>query len=197
MIPLSRSSEYAIRALTYLAQRPEGGYRLAREMAHELGVPPAFLGKCLQPLVARGLLESQRGRRGGFRLAGDPGGITLYQIVDSHEHLGRARPCLLGQADCSDERACPLHEFWQRAAHEFLERLQAMTLADLVSFCTERPGSGYPVAFPNGRPSVRMSGSAEGSRAWPQLATDDRTHDGTSHAEDGGAGEPPSPSPLS
>ena len=144
MIPISRSSEYAIRALTYLARRGDDGYCLARQMAEDLDIPAPFLGKCLQPLVARGLLQSQRGRNGGFRLAAPPAEITLYQIVDSQEHLGRARQCFLGQAECSDERACPMHDFWSTASTDFIGRLANTTLADILRFCEAQPQSGYP-----------------------------------------------------
>ena len=144
VIPISRSSEYAIRALTYLAQRERDGFCLAREMAEALSIPAPFLGKCLQPLVARGILNSQRGRNGGFQLALPAAEIPLYDIVDSQEHLGRARQCFLGQAECSDERACPMHDFWKEASNEFIARLAGTTLADLLRFCEVRPESGYP-----------------------------------------------------
>ena len=144
MLPISRSSEYAIRALTYLAQNREG-FRLANDMAAALGIPAPFLGKVLQPLVSRGVLQSQRGRNGGFRLARPPEEITLFQVVDSQEHLGGVRQCFLGQAECTDERACPLHEYWKHASGAFLARMVNTTLADLLRFCAERPHSGYPL----------------------------------------------------
>ncbi|MSR63114.1 MAG: Rrf2 family transcriptional regulator [Planctomycetes bacterium] len=149
MQPINRSSEYAIRALTYLAQRSGGRFCLAHEMAAEIGIPAPFLGKVLQPLVTRGILQSQRGRNGGFRLALPPEKVSLYEIVDSQERLGSARLCFLGQADCTDERACPLHDFWKGASSAFLERLSGTTLSDLLHFCDERPAGGYPL--PSGR----------------------------------------------
>ncbi len=144
MISISRSSEYAIRAMTHLAQQNDGAYSLVRDMAGILGIPAPFLGKCLQPLVARGLLQSQRGRNGGFRLAIPPSEISLYQIVDSQEHLGRSRQCFLGQPECRDEEPCPMHEFWKTTSGDFLTRLSTTTLADLIQFCERRPHSGYP-----------------------------------------------------
>jgi Rrf2 family protein len=148
LIPISRSSEYAIRAMTYLARQPAGRYSLARDMAERLGIPAPFLGKVLQPMVARELLESQRGRNGGFRLARPAREIALYQIVDAQEHLGRARQCFLGQAECTDERACPLHDFWKAASNAFVSRLAETTLADLLAFCEAKPQSGYPEPSP-------------------------------------------------
>ena len=143
MIPISRPSEYGIRALTYLAVHGTREPCLARDMARALDIPAPFLAKVLQPLVAQGLLTSQRGRNGGFRLAREPRAITLAHIVDALEKRG-PRPCFLGQAECSDERACPLHDFWRAAHDRFQERLAGTNLADLVRFCERKPESGYP-----------------------------------------------------
>lgn len=145
MIPITRSSEYTIRALTYLARSGEGTFLLARNMAEDLGIPAPFLGKCLQPLVACGILESQRGRGGGFRLLFPPDEVTLYQIVDAQEHLDRARRCVLGQAECTDERGCPLHDYWKATSNQFIDRLRTTSLADLIAFGDRNPASGYPL----------------------------------------------------
>ena len=142
---LSRSSEYAIRALTFLAQQSGEDFHLARDMAQQLGIPAPFLGKVLQPLVARGILFSQRGRSGGFRLALPPDKVTLLQIVDTQESLGRARQCILGQPVCTDEFPCPLHAEWRSFADTFLARLSDTTLHDLVDYCAANPQCRYPI----------------------------------------------------
>ena len=141
---ISRSSEYAIRALTHLATQDDGHHRLARDMAERLGIPAPFLGKVLQPLVARGLLHSQRGRSGGFKLARRSDEIRLVDIVEALETLHPADTCLLGQSECRDEAACPLHAYWQAAARSFHERLRGTTLADLVAYRQTHPGCVYP-----------------------------------------------------
>ena len=148
MQAISQASEYAIRALTLLAQRYGDGdeYHLAREVAADLDVPAPFLSKILVTLVGRGVLESRRGRGGGFRLARPPEQVALYEVVDALEHLGRTRACVLGQEECSDERACPLHDFWKRASADWLARLTSTTLRDLVVFCRDRPEGRYPAA---------------------------------------------------
>lgn len=145
---ISRASEYAIRSLTYLALQEKGTFHLARDMAERLGIPAPFLAKILQPLVARGLVESQRGRSGGFRLALEPSEITLFQIVDAQEHLGKVRQCMLGQAECTDERACPLHHYWKRTSDEYLAILASTTLRDLTHFTEIKPDSAYPLPMP-------------------------------------------------
>lgn len=143
---ISQASEYAIRALTYIAQRQGEGYQLARTIAEDIQLPAPFLSKILVTLVGRGVLKSQRGRGGGFCLSREPEEVTLYAIVDSQEDLSRPRPCLLGQDECSDERACPMHEFWSVASAQWLARLETTTLRDLVQFCEERSAGSYPAS---------------------------------------------------
>ena len=148
MIPISRSSEYAIRALTYLAMQDQGRFCLARDMAEELGIPAPFLGKVLQPLVARGLLISQRGRHGGFRLAKAPEEVSVHEIVDAQEHLDRPAACFLGQAECTDERACPMHDYWVNARDTFHAKVSSLTLRSILEFRERSPHSDYPCPIP-------------------------------------------------
>jgi Rrf2 family protein len=141
---ISRSSEYAIRALTYLAQQRDGRHRLARDIAEQLGIPAPFLGKVLQPLVSRGILHSQRGRSGGFRLDRPASAIALVDIVETQEDVGTADVCMLGQRVCDDAHACPLHDTWTKAANAFHARLRGTSLQDVVDFCEAHPGCPYP-----------------------------------------------------
>lgn len=144
---ISRASEYAIRSLTYLASQPPGSFHLARDMGELLAIPAPFLAKILQPLVARGLVQSQRGRSGGFRLAKAPSEVSLYEVVEAEEHLARLGQCMLGQAECSDARACPLHEYWKSTCDSFLGTLATTSLQDLVRFSESRPDCHYPLPF--------------------------------------------------
>lgn len=130
----SQTSEYAIRALSILARHPRDQYVLVGTLATGADLPHHYLSKILQNLVRMQILESRKGSRGGFRLARDPDNITLYEIVNAIENLGQTRRCLLGQAECSDERACPLHEFWTGITSEYLKTLNQTSLGDLVRF---------------------------------------------------------------
>ncbi|MDZ4773981.1 MAG: Rrf2 family transcriptional regulator [Planctomycetota bacterium] len=141
---LSRSNEYAIRALTYLARSTDSRLFLAREIAEELGMPAPFLGKVLQPLVAKGIIQSQRGRSGGFRLARPASEVRLIEIVEAQESLGPENVCLLGQHTCDDATACPMHEYWKKASSAFRERISKTTLADLLRFADTHSNCAYP-----------------------------------------------------
>lgn len=144
---LSRSSEYAVRALTFLAMQNDARFHLVRNMAEELGIPAPFLAKVLQPLVSSGILFSQRGRSGGFRLAHPPEAVTLLQIVDTQEHIGKTRQCLLGQAVCVDEHPCPMHAYWKDASDAFVSQLKNTTLQDLLDFCRTNANCSYPFQY--------------------------------------------------
>jgi Rrf2 family protein len=117
---------------------------LSREIAEELGIPPPFLAKVLQVLATTGILDSQRGRGGGFRLARDPESLSLYEIVEPFDHLGDRKICVLGQKVCSEEAACPLHNAWKATRGLFLSALQGTTLASVERMNV--PG-GFPRRF--------------------------------------------------
>jgi Rrf2 family protein len=136
---ISRTSEYAIRALAYLGTLDARRFVLSRDIAGELGMPPPFLGKVLQTMATVGIVESQRGRGGGFRLLRPARAVTLYEIVEPIDHIGDRRVCVLGQKLCGDDHACPLHGAWKRSRETFLEALRKTTLADVER--AEFPGS--------------------------------------------------------
>jgi len=138
---ISRSATYAIRALAFMAAGHGTGWLLNRDIAAEVALPPQFLTKILCVLAAEGILLSQRGRSGGFRLARPANRITLLEIIDPFDRLSDRRTCLLGQTICSDERACPLHRQWTRLSDSLLRTLRNRTLAQL----TRSPDlKGYP-----------------------------------------------------
>ena len=130
---LSRSSEYAIRALALLSTQSEGNCLQSKEIASELGLPPDFLTKILRRLTATDIVSSQRGRAGGFRLEREPGGLSLMEIVTPFEGKFTGVECLIGQAYCSDRHACPLHHDWvaiRRRFWDLLERTPLSAIAD-------------------------------------------------------------------
>ena len=94
----SQASEYALRALTELARCEREKWVLTGELAELLDLPVHYLGKVLQNLARKGILESQRGRQGGFRLAAAPDEITVFDVVRElddvrpDETLRRRRP---------------------------------------------------------------------------------------------------------
>ena len=137
----SQASEYALRALTELARYPEGEWVLTTQLADPLELPVHYLAKVLQTLGKRGLLDSQRGRMGGFRLAKPAVEITAYDVVKALDDVRTLESCTVGEGECSDDTACPLHTLWQSLRQRFVEALETTTLKDLAEFQEQRPGS--------------------------------------------------------
>ena len=128
----TRTSQYAIQALIYLATQPDGELVLSRDIAHKLGVPSPYLAKILQDLSRAQLLYSFRGRNGGFGLRSGVEHSNLLDILwltDGH-HVDRE--CLLGLKACKDETACPLHRKWKSVKKEILACLGNVTLIHLA-----------------------------------------------------------------
>jgi len=130
---LTRTGLHAVRAMVALARLPEGTYAGAGKVASEIGAPQNYLGKILQTLAAEGLVTSQKGLGGGFRLARDPKEISLFDIVDPLEHLSRWTGCILGRPECSEVEPCAIHNRWKKVRQAYLDMLTQTTIADLVA----------------------------------------------------------------
>jgi Rrf2 family protein len=124
---------HAVRAMTALARLPEGEFAGAARVAREIGAPQNYLGKLLQTLAHEGLLESQKGLGGGFRLARDARRISMFDVVDPIERISRWSGCIIGRPVCSDDQACAIHERWKKVRTAYLELLKRTSIADLAA----------------------------------------------------------------
>ncbi|HEX5010368.1 MAG TPA: Rrf2 family transcriptional regulator [Planctomycetota bacterium] len=127
----SATTEYAIRALAHMATLPPGERILARDLAEATAVPRQFLGKILHRLARHGLLESAKGRGGGFRFARPPESIPLAELVEAVEGEDIMKMCVLGLDQCNDSQPCPLHDQWKVFSDRIRDRIHAATIADL------------------------------------------------------------------
>jgi Rrf2 family protein len=128
---LSRGSQYTLQALIYLAGQPPGKLIMVREIADQLGIPPYYLGKLLQPISRVGWLISVRGRGGGMRLNHGCERLNLLEVIQLTEGPRADRECLLGFKSCADDSACVLHCQWQPIKTELLDDLKRHTLFSL------------------------------------------------------------------
>jgi Rrf2 family protein len=133
---LTRTSQYAIQALIYIATQPPGAPVLNRTIAEYLGVPPAYLAKIMQILCKGQLLYSFRGRMGGFCLREGKEKTDLMQILTLIEGPGLTETCVLGLKICSDETACPMHAKWRPIKTRIVKLLHQQTLERLAAAVT-------------------------------------------------------------
>lgn len=104
---LSKTSEYALRAVVLLAREP-GKAESADHLAETTKVPRRYLHKVLQDLVKHGLVKSQSGPGGGYSLARQADEVTILDVVNAVAPLERIRECPLGLK--SHTSLCPLHK---------------------------------------------------------------------------------------
>lgn len=129
---MSRTSQYAIQALVYLAIQPCGERVSVRDIAYQLNVPAAYLAKIMQSLNKGMFLSARRGRQGGVYLEAGAETAGLLEILAHTERSSLMQECLLGLKTCSDETACPMHGAWQPIKQAIVELLQECTLQRLA-----------------------------------------------------------------
>jgi Rrf2 family transcriptional regulator, iron-sulfur cluster assembly transcription factor len=134
----SRSAEYAVCALVYLATLPDGEYALVKNIAAQGAIPEHFLAKILQSLARDGFLQSTKGPHGGFRLRRLPGEISMLQIVEAVDGTGRYDRCIGGSPECSDQAPCGMHDSWKTLRSGIIRYLEGTTVADLATALGEK-----------------------------------------------------------
>jgi len=139
----SKTTEYAIRALTYMAMKPEGISVSTREISRETSVPYAYIAKTFQVLAGAGILESRRGPDGGFTFARKPSKIRLIDIMKALDDAKQSplSKCVMGLELCGEVNPCPLHSIWSTTTKKITEQLKKNTLLDMV---------GHIGRFPSG-----------------------------------------------
>ncbi len=137
MLALTRKTDYALIALSYLtAQHADGGMPVsAKRIAETFGLPAPLLMNILKDLANAKVLTSTRGPRGGYRLATDPASLTLLEVVTAMEGPVRLAACsdglpVVGQG-CELANTCPIRGT-VRSLHNRINRfLGEVTLQDL------------------------------------------------------------------
>ena len=145
---ITRATEYAIRAILYMACQPQGEIIFKKDICRAQEITPAFLTKILQPLIKAGIVGSQRGVGGGFYLARPATEITLFDVVQTQEGPLYLNQCLIEQGSCEREFFCPVHGAWHEIRAEFMANLSRYNFADLARRQAEMPTGPAPVKNP-------------------------------------------------
>ncbi len=131
ILPTART-DYAIRALIYLANHPRDRVKAA-EIAHEMEIPEPILRQVMGELQRANLVASRSGPHGGYRLARDPGEMTLLAIIEAMEGPADLHECALRGGPCHWEQVCAVHEIWSAARAAFTEVLATHTLKEVAA----------------------------------------------------------------
>lgn len=136
---MSEACEYGLRAVLWLAQRPDETQKV-REIAEATKAAPGYLVKVLQALTKAGILSAQRGSNGGFTLLKDPAQLTVLDIINAIDPIERIRTCPLG-IESHGPNLCPMHRRIDDAYAQIEESFAASRIAELM----EDPSPSKPL----------------------------------------------------
>ena len=127
---LSKTCEYALRAMIYIAQQSRDGSMInIKEVAGKINSPELFIGKILQGLSKQGFLQSSKGRYGGFYISDDEAKHSLADIITAIDGDKMFQGCGLGLAFCSETNPCPIHNTYKEARDQLQEIYGKTTLS--------------------------------------------------------------------
>jgi Rrf2 family protein len=139
---LSKSTEYAIRALVFVQlQNLEQKRPGVNEIAKEIEAPVAFSAKILHILTTHKLLHSMKGRGGGFFFTDNQTDLTFYDVILAMEGDGIFTECAIGLKSCSDENPCPIHGEYEKVR----EQLLSMSMNETILSMAQRIMEGEAV----------------------------------------------------
>ena len=124
----SKKCEYALQAILLMAASEHDCIYPAEEISKKLNIPKEFISKILQSLTESGMIESKKGKAGGFKLAKHPSKIKLIDIVEAVDGLESFSSCVLGFPNCSDKNPCPIHDEWEELRARAYDMLSSETL---------------------------------------------------------------------
>ena len=128
----SKTCEYAIRSLIFIAQKSENGNKTGiKEIAKGIDSPEFFIAKILQELSRKGLVQSLKGPGGGFYLDRQMQECSLADIVIAVDGDKIFSGCALGLSNCSESKPCPIHHQFKKIRKEMQELLQKSKLSEL------------------------------------------------------------------
>jgi Rrf2 family transcriptional regulator, iron-sulfur cluster assembly transcription factor len=145
----SNACEYAIRATTYLAERPDAVVQL-KDIAAAERLPAPFVAKILLSLVKAGVLRSVKGPGGGYGLARPASAITFLEVKAATDGTQDLDACLAGLGTCTSAVPCALHESFAPIRRSIREYLERTTIAD-ASAALARKRVGLARAARRGR----------------------------------------------
>jgi Rrf2 family protein len=143
---ISNKSKYAFRALLAIAGAPEGQSTTSSEIAAKHAIPHKFLEQILIDLKKAGVLDSRRGKNGGYVMLRPADTISFGEVLRLIEGPLAPLPCLSRQAyrrceDCPSEARCEIRAEFAAAYDAYRRVLDSRTLADALS------GGGQDEAF--------------------------------------------------
>ena len=126
----SKSCEYAMRAVLYMASAQSEEILGVEKLSGKLEIPRHFLAKILQQLSKHQLISSSKGRRGGFYLSKENANKSLLSVIECIDGPQVFKECVIGLTTCSNDKPCPYHHVVKQFRDRFYRILQNETIAE-------------------------------------------------------------------
>jgi FeS assembly SUF system regulator len=132
MIRISRLTDYGIVLMSYLAAHPDR-FHNAAQVAVGARLPAPTVSKLLRLLAREGLLESQRGAKGGYGLARAAEQISLADVIRALEGPIALTTCNTSlPGECEHEPQCPVRGHWHRINQAVRQALEDVRLSEMA-----------------------------------------------------------------
>ncbi len=129
---VTRDTDYAVRALCYIAGKKSGLVSVT-ELVSELKIPRPFLRKLLQVLGKSGIVRSTKGVGGGFRLALPVSKIKLSRLIEIFQGRFEMNDCLFKKKICPNKSTCPLRKKIDGIGKYVRDQLNDITIGSLLA----------------------------------------------------------------
>ncbi len=134
---LSKKTKYAINALIYIARHEDKSPIMSREIADKQKIPKKFLESILLDLKKANILESKRGRHGGYFLKQPKENINLAEIMRLFDGAIAFLPCVTHDyyeacEECQHEEQCGIHHAFLELKYLTVKFLKSCTLKDIL-----------------------------------------------------------------
>ncbi len=134
---LSKKTKYALKAVLYLARRYDAGPILIADLSRNEGIPKKFLELILLTLKNNGILQSRKGKGGGYYLGKPPREISMGKVIRILEGPVALVPCVSETAhapcpECLDERTCGIRLVMKDIREATAKILDGTSLADML-----------------------------------------------------------------
>lgn len=133
---ISQGTQYAISAIIAISKHPSDIISAA-ELARSLQCPAAYLSQILAKLKPPGILNSQRGLKGGVYLTKALHNISIYEVIAAIDGEVFFSSCFMGIQGCGNIEPCPFHTFWATERDKIKEWLQETTFENVDANMTQ------------------------------------------------------------
>lgn len=161
MLKLTKKADYGLIALCHLASaRALRSSASAKDISEAYRVPLPLLSKVLQKLARAGILVSEQGTNGGYRLSRDASEITSLEVIRTIDGPIILTHCFTeheGEKECTQSSLCPVREPLRKVHEGILRLLSGITIADLAQDDVQFPSIRAMVS--SIQPSVSRMGS--------------------------------------